>query len=367
MSDSCIESLARILVHYSTRIKTGDRVMIIAYPIAKPLVCEVYREVLRAGGHPYTQIEMDELDFIRFTEASEDQLTFVNPVAKMVAETFDAYVQILSESNTRDLTNADPARLSTHEKAYSKVSKTIRDRTASGDLRWVITVYPTNAYAQEAEMSLREYREYVYRTTYADHDDPLKKWEEVRVFQQRLVEWLRGKNNIELKGPNVDLMFSIKGRTFINDAGAYNLPDGEIFTGPVEESVEGWIRIPYPALYCNREVEGIELQFKNGRVVEASAKKNEGFLLSMLDIDPGARYLGEFGIGTNKEIDRHIKNILFDEKMDGTIHISLGAGFPESGSKNDSAIHWDMICEMRNGGQIIVDGDLFYESGEFII
>lgn len=341
--------------------------MIIAYPIARPLVCELYREVLRAGGYPHTQIEMEELDFIRFTEASDDQLKFVNPVAKMVAETFDAYIQILSESNTRDLTNADPARQRLHEKAYSKVSKTVRDRTASGDLRWVLTVYPTNAYAQDAEMSLSEYRDYVYRTTYTDHEDPLEKWQDMREFQQSLVEWLRGKNIIELKGPNVDMTFSIKGRTFINDAGAFNVPDGEIFTGPVEESVEGWIRIPYPAIYRNREVEGIELRFNNGKVVEASAKKNEEFLLSMLDTDPGARYLGEFGIGTNKEMDRHIKTILFDEKMHGTIHIALGAGFPESGSKNDSAIHWDMICEMRNGGQIFVDGDLFYESGEFMI
>ncbi len=367
MSDSCIESLARILVHYSTKIKAKDRVMIIAYPIAKPLVCEVYREVLRAGGYPHTQIEMDELDFIQFTEASDDQLTFVNPVAKMVAETFDAYIQILSESNTRDLTNADPARQSIHAKAYSKVSKTIRDRTALGDLKWVLTVYPTNAYAQEAEMSLREYRDYIYRTTYADHEDPLKKWEEVREFQQGLVEWLRGKNEVKLKGLNVDLTFSINGRTFINDAGAYNLPDGEIFTGPVEESVQGWIRIPYPAIYRNREVEGIELHFRDGKVVKASAKKNEDFLLGMLDTDPGARYLGEFGIGTNQEIDRHIRNILFDEKMHGTVHIALGAGFPESGSKNESAIHWDMICEMRNGGQILVDGELFYEAGEFMI
>jgi aminopeptidase len=181
------------------------------------------------------------------------------------------------------------------------------------------------------------------------------------------VEWLRGKEQVELKGPNVDMTFSIKGRTFINDAGAYNLPDGEIFTGPVEDSVEGWIRIPYPALYRNREVQGIELRFKDGKVENASAKKNEEFLLGMMETDPGAQYLGEFGIGTNEEIDRYIKNILFDEKMHGTIHIALCAGFPESGSKNDSPIHWDLICDMRDGGQIFVDGDLFYESGKFMI
>jgi aminopeptidase len=367
MYTSRIENLARILVQYSTRIKARDRVMIIAYPIAKPLVCAVYREILRSGGYPHTHIEIEELDFIRFTEASNDQLRFVNPIAEMVAETFDVYIQILSESNTRVLSNADPERQRLHESAYRMVSKAIRERTAAGELRWVLTVYPTNAYAQDAEMSLSEYSDYVFRTTYADHDDPLEKWRDVREFQQRLVEWLKGKKEMELKGPHVDMTFSIKDRAFINDAGSYNLPDGEIFTGPVEDSVEGWIRIPYPALYRGREVGGIELRFESGKVVDASAIKNEEFLLSMLETDSGARYLGEFGIGTNKEIDRHIRNILFDEKMHGTIHIAIGAGFPESGSKNDSAIHWDMICEMKDGGQIFVDGELFYESGEFMI
>jgi aminopeptidase len=291
----------------------------------------------------------------------------VNPVAKMVAETFDAYIQIQGETNIHTLNNVDPARQMIHEEAYGVIRKLIRDRTASGNLRWVLTVFPTHAYAQEAKMSLGEYRDFVYRTTYADQEDPIGKWRSIERQQQSLVDWLKGKERVQVKGPHVDLEFSIKGRTFINDAGRYNLPDGEIFTGPQEESVNGWIRISYPALFRGREVEGIELTFEDGKVVKASAKKNESFLLTMLEIDQGARYIGEFGIGTNREIDRYIKNMLFDEKMYGTIHIALGAGFPESGSKNNSAIHWDLISEMLDGGQIIVDDETMYESGEFRI
>jgi aminopeptidase len=285
----------------------------------------------------------------------------------MVAETFDAYIQIQGETNIHTLNNVDPARQMIHEEAYGVIRKLIRDRTASGNLRWVLTVFPTHAYAQEAKMSLGEYRDFVYRTTYADQEDPIGKWRSIERQQQSLVDWLKGKERVQVKGPHVDLEFSIKGRTFINDAGRYNLPDGEIFTGPQEESVNGWIRISYPALFRGREVEGIELTFEDGKVVKASAKKNESFLLTMLEIDQGARYIGEFGIGTNREIDRYIKNMLFDEKMYGTIHIALGAGFPESGSKNNSAIHWDLISEMLDGGQIIVDDETMYESGEFRI
>jgi aminopeptidase len=216
-------------------------------------------------------------------------------------------------------------------------------------------------------MSLSEFEEYVYSTTFADTDDPVAKWQKIHDSQQTIVDWFVGKKHVEVKGPDVDLNLSIEGRTFENCDGESNMPDGEIFTGPVEESANGWVRFNYPAVLSGREVEGIELHFEEGKVVKASAKKNEEFLLKMLDTDPGARYLGEFAIGTNERINRFIKNILFDEKIGGTIHMALGAGYPETGSKNESAIHWDMICDMRDGAQITVDGELIYESGEFKI
>jgi aminopeptidase len=240
-------------------------------------------------------------------------------------------------------------------------------RTAAGELRWVGTLFPTAAQAQEADMSLADFEDFVYRACFVDQPDPEACWREISARQQRLVDWLRGKEQVRVEGPDVELTLSIAGRTFINSDGHKNMPSGEIFTGPVEESVNGWIRFTYPAIYGGREVQGIELRFEDGRVVEASAGKNESFLQAVLDTDPGARYLGEFAIGTNDGIDRFTKSILFDEKIGGTIHMAVGAGYPETGSKNESAVHWDMICDMRDGGRIWVDDELFYDSGVFTI
>ena len=216
-------------------------------------------------------------------------------------------------------------------------------------------------------MSLEEFEDYVYGTTFADEEDPIARWLEIHEQQQRLVDWLKGKKRVEVKGPNVNMTLSIEDRIFVNSDGKNNMPSGEIFTGPVEDSAKGWVRFTYPAVNAGREVEGIELQFEDGKVVKASAKKNDAYLNTMLETDPGARFLGEFAIGTNKKINRFIKNILFDEKIGGTIHMAVGAGYPETGSKNRSSIHWDMICDMKDGGEITVDGELFYRSGEFMI
>jgi aminopeptidase len=365
MADSCYVNLAKILVQYSTQIGPKDKVMIIAYPPAGPLVVELFRLILQAGAYPHTHIELEELDYLRFTTASDDQLGMVNPIASMVAESFDAHIEVLSKSNTRDLTNADPDRQTRHAKAYAPLSKLMHQRAAEGSLRWVLTAFPTYAYAQEAQMSLTEYKEYVFRTTYADLEDPLARWEEVRSQQQGLVDWFQDKKQVKVRGANIDMQFLITDRAFINEAGKYNLPDGEIFTAPIEQSASGWIRIPYPAVFLDRQIEGIELTFDEGKVVKATARKNEDILQHILRIDPGSSYIGEFGFGLNPEIDRYIRNPLFDEKMNGTIHIALGAGYPESGSKNDSAIHWDLVCEMREGGEVEVDGEVIYQDGLF--
>jgi aminopeptidase len=216
-------------------------------------------------------------------------------------------------------------------------------------------------------MTLSEFEDYVYSTTFSDCDDPVREWNRIREEQQGLVDWLEGKKDVRVVGPNVDMTLSIDGRTFINSDGRSNMPSGEIFTGPVEDSAQGWVRFTHPAILTGKEVEGVELHFDKGRVVKASAKKNEEFLHTMLDLDEGSRYLGEFAVGTNVKINRFIKKILFDEKIGGTIHMALGKGYPITGSKNQSAIHWDMICDMREGGQIYVDGELFYDSGKFMV
>lgn len=374
MADPRVVNLAKILVQYSTKVRPKDEVAIFSQPAGFPLVQEIYREVIRAGGYPYihlgllrSHVELEGLDYVLFTEGSEDQIKHVNRFEEIVRSEFDVMITLYSSTNTRVLSNVEPRKQSLRARAYTDLRKTFFQRSSTGDLRWVLSMYPTRAYAQDAEMSLAEFESYVYSTTYADAENPVAEWQAVHDMQQGLVDWLTGKQHVEVKGPNIELTLSIEGRTFINSDGTHNIPSGEVFTGPAEESVDGWVRFTYPAVTRGREVTGVELQFEKGRVVKASAQKNEDFLLEMLDTDPGARYLGEFAIGTNKRINRFIKNILFDEKIGGTIHMALGAGYPETGSKNESAIHWDMICDMRDGGQILVDGELIYESGEFKI
>ena len=367
MRDPRVERLATVLVHYSTHIEPGDLVVIQGMPPAEPLLLAVYEEVLKAGGHPHLLVTLPGVEEAFFRLASDEQLEFISPVRKMIIEEFDALISVRSHINTRELSGIDPTRQRRHNKAMAPLMKTYMQRGAAGELKWVGTLYPTPAYAQEADMSLRDYEDFVYRACFCDQEDPVARWQEIHDMQQRLVEWLRGKKEVKIKGPNADLTLSIEGRVFINSDGHHNMPSGEIFTGPVEDSAEGWVRFTYPAITGGREVEGIELWFEKGRVVKATAKKNEEYLLQMLDTDPGARYLGEFAIGTNNGIQRFTKNILFDEKIGGSFHLAVGAGYPETGSKNESAIHWDMICDMRDGGEIYVDGELFYRSGEFMI
>ena len=367
MGDPRVQRLAEVLVRYSTEVKPGDLVMIRGMPEATPLLLAVYEEAIKAGGDPHLQVDLPGTQEAFYRLATDDQINHLSPLDEFVVENIDVSIGIRADSNTREMSGADPAKQSQRRKALMPLFKTTMQRSATGEFRWVGTLYPTNAYAQDAEMSLRDYEEFVYGACFCDQDDPVARWQEVHDMQQKLVDWLVGKREVRVTGPNADLTLSIEDRVFMNSDGHKNMPSGEIFTGPVEDSVEGWVRFTYPAVTAGREVEGIELKFEKGKVVEASAKKGEEFLLKMLDTDPGARYVGEFAIGTNDGIKRFTKNILFDEKIGGSFHMAVGFGFPETGSKNESAIHWDMICDMRDGGEIHVDGDLFYRSGEFMI
>lgn len=368
MADRRVENLAKIMVQYSTNVQPGEQVGIFALSdLSILLVREVYREVLRAGGYPIPLIKFEGMDYLMYFEGNEDQIRHIpDPVAAAYLE-YPVLISIRGRGNTHALSNIDPELQAVRARAEEPLLRALGERTRTGDFRWVTTLYPTAGHAQDAEMSLTEFEEFVYGACYADTDDPIARWKEIRVQQARWVQWLEGKKQVRVTGPNVDLSLSIEGRRFINADGTNNIPSGEIFTGPVEESVEGTIRFSYPAVRKGREVSGVELTFEQGRVVNARAEKNEGYLRRMLEADAGARYLGEFAIGTNKRIDRFVKHILFDEKIGGTIHIALGMGYPITGSKNKSAIHWDMICDMRAGGQITVDGELIYDSGEFKI
>jgi aminopeptidase len=300
-------------------------------------------------------------------EANNEQINWLDPSQTLYYDQGDVYIRIGGGSNTRAMSNIDPKRVQQVQAARRSWLNTRLSRSAEGTFKWVGAWYPNEASAQEANMSLEEYEDFVYGATFADREDAVGEWRKVAAVQEQKIQWLKGKKQIRLQGPNIDLQLSIDGRTFINACGERNMPDGEIFTGPVEDSVNGRVRFSYPSIVAGRAVSGIEIRFEDGKVVEATAEANDDLLQAQLNTDAGARYLGEFAIGTNFGISQFTGNILFDEKIGGTVHMAIGMGYPDTGSKNTSAVHWDMICDMRNDSTIHVDGDLFYKNGEFVV
>jgi aminopeptidase len=371
MIDPRFSNLAKILVQYSVNAQPGENVAIRcagSIAAALPLMQLIYTEVLHAGAIPQPMIlggGTEEFDHILFTHASKSQLDHVNPMFDLIARSYPCDIRILSAVNTRRLSNVDPSLMPILANAHSDLGKLYLERMAKKDLRWVLTAYPTTGYAQDADMSIQEYEDFLISATFADLPDPVSAWSELSARQSRLVDWLRGKSSVHVKGNHVDVEFSIQDRSFVNCDGHVNLPDGEIFTGPVESSVNGWLKTTFPAIGGGVDVGKVSIKFKDGVVVEAEAEKNQEFLINRLDMDDGARRLGEFGIGTNDQLKTFTKMMLFDEKIGGTIHFALGSGYPESGSQNHSALHWDFLVDMRDGGQIIVDDEVFYDSGEF--
>lgn len=366
MPDPRVTKLAKVLVQYSTEIKQGQQVIVRTHPVANELTLAVYEEIIKAGAHLFIMNDIPGSQEIFYKFASEEQLDYVSPITKMIVDTFDVYIQLWAEDNTRSLSGIDPARMARSRKAQSVIIQQILKRAAEGKMRWSLTVYPNNAMAQEADMSLRDYEDFVYGAGMLNEEDPVAFWKAEGVKQQKLIHWLKGRDQVKLKGSNVDISLSIKDRAFIECAGKENFPDGEIFTGPVEDSVNGWIRFKYPAIFSGQEVTDIELWFDNGKVVTEKASKNQEMLTSALNTDAGSRYLGEWGIGTNYGIQRFTKNMLFDEKIGGTIHFAVGLGYPESGSRNESGLHWDMLCDMSDA-EITLDGDLFYKNGKTVV
>ncbi len=367
MTDPRITRLAAVIVDHSVQARPGDQAAIMASAAAAPLVLEIYRLLLERGAHPLPMLDLPGMPYIFYKTASEEQIRFVSPVHRYIIENFDIRIRVDCETNTRELTSVDPARQAMRAQATRPLLKTSMERAAAGALRWCVALYPTAAFAQEADMSLAEFEDFAYSACLLDEPDPVAAWQKVRDRQQDLVEWLAGKNEVHLLGPDTDLRLGVGGRTWINCFGDNNMPDGEIFTGPEEGKVNGTIRFTYPAIVNGREVEDVRLWFEDGAVVKCAAAKNEAYLNKMLDTDEGARRVGEFAFGTNFGIQRFIKNILFDEKIGGTVHLALGAGYPETGSANESAIHWDMICDLRQGSEVYVDGELFAKDGKYVL
>jgi aminopeptidase len=312
-------------------------------------------------------LESSDLNEVFMAQAGDAQLQWMPPLDMHMIKNANVWIIIEAPENTRAMSNIDPSRQQMRNEAYARWTETYTKRSASGELRWVMTNFPCQALAQEAEMSLADYENFIYQSTFADHVDPVQDWHNLHDEQERLISWLSGKKTISIRGPQADVTLSIEDRKFINSDGNQNMPSGEIFTSPEEASINGWVYFTYPAIYQGTAVEGIRLEFERGRIVKFTAEKNEEFLLKMLDTDEGSRIVGEFGIGTNYGISRFIKNILYDEKMGGTFHFALGSGFGEAGGLNESSIHWVLISDATSETEMRADDELFYKNGKFII
>jgi aminopeptidase len=366
VADPRVERLAGVLVDYSARVTSGDLVLLDAPVAAAPLVRSLYRRLLEAGAHPHVRMHVDgEIQELLAT-GSAAQLDWVNPARVDDVERADVRIAIEAETNTRALTSIDPARQARRARAREPLLNRVFERAAAGELRWVSTLYPTNAAAQDANMSLEDYEDFVYRAGLLDRDDPVAAWRRLGDSLARRARWLGDRRELRIVGDGTDLTLGVAGRTWISCDGHENFPDGEVFTAPLETRVDGRMRFSYPASFGGRRVSGIELDFERGEVVRARAARGETFLHEMLAMDDGARRAGEFSFGMNEAVREFTGHTLFDEKMGGTVHLALGAAYPESGGKNRSALHWDLVCDLRSGSEVYADGDLVYRDGRFV-
>lgn len=372
MRDQRLDKLADVIVKYSTKVQKGDLVSIGADPIAMPMIEATFQAVLKAGGHPFWSMRSSTLADIFLEHATDEQIDFLNPVEMFSIETIDVSIGLWADVNTKALSRIDPKKISRQRVANApKMNRTL-NRAAEGKLRWCGTLYPTLASAQDAEMSLTQYEKFVFEAGLLHLPDPVAAWEQIHIRQQRVCDYLQKKNMLHFKatamnghdGTDLKVDVDQTKSIWVNCSGGENFPDGEVFCGP--QNANGHVNYTFPAVYNGREVEGVRLEFKDNRVVNASATKNEEFLFAMLDQDKGARTMGEIAIGTNYSIKEFTKNTLFDEKIGGTFHAACGMGYPESGSFNESALHWDMVCDLREGGEISADGEVFHKDGKFL-
>jgi aminopeptidase len=367
MADPRTARLADVLVRYSLNLQPGQLFRISGSHLAAPLIRELCRAALQAGAHLLTRVSLDGIDEMLYTYGSPEQISYMPELALQEIQSIDATISIIASENTRALSSIPPEKIALRRKAARPLQEQLMGRSAAGALNWCVTLFPTNAGAQDADFSLSDYEDFVYAACKLNSADPIAAWQATKAEQQRIADFLSAHQQIRLVAPDTDLTYSVAGRGWVNCYGDKNFPDGEVFSGPVEQSANGMIRYSFPALYMGREVSDVRLWFEDGQVVKATASKGEELLHSLLDMDAGARRLGEVAFGTNYDITRFSRNILFDEKIGGTVHLALGAGYPETGSQNHSALHWDMICDMRKDAEAYADGTLFFKDGQFLI
>ena len=365
--DPRVRKLAEVLINYSLKLKKGQLIKIQGEAATLPLIKAAYEESLKVGAHPYVQINIPDNEETFYKYATDDQMRFISPITRFESDKIDALLVIWGGENTRYLSNVDPRKQALTRKYRRSLIEKMFKRIGNKSLSWVGTQFPTLADAQEAELSLKDYEDFVYKAGHVHSGNPVQHWRKIHKQQERLIKVLDRVDRLHIESQDTDLKLRVKGRKWINCAGTENFPDGEIFTSPIENSAEGHIRYSFPAVYGGREVEDVRLRFKKGKVVSESAAKNQSYLTSMLNMDKGARYLGEVAIGTNYEIKRFSKNILFDEKIGGTCHLAVGASIPESGGKNKSSLHWDMVCDLKREARITADGKVIYRNGKFVI
>jgi len=353
MVDGRIKKSAEILVNHSARLKKGELVQIIGSTLAEPLALEVYRQALQKGAIPLLQLSPDRAGFIYYKYAKKHQLDYYPKHAETLSKKTDSFIYIGGNENTRMLSSIDPSKMS-HRMKLMKPIRDIRKKK-----KWVIFEYPTNALAQEADMSLDEFEDFVYGSVIQD-------WSKQKKLQEKVIKRIGKAKQMHIKGNNTDIKMSVEKRKWVLSYGLFNMPSGEVFTSPREKSVNGYISYDFPAIYAGKEVTGIELEFENGKVKKASATKNESLLKKLIATDKGSNMLGELGIGTNFGIQRFVKQILFDEKIGGTCHLALGDSFEEAKGTNKSAIHWDMIKDLRKGGSIKADNKIIEKNGKFV-
>ncbi|HEY8192857.1 MAG TPA: aminopeptidase [Gaiellaceae bacterium] len=366
MFDPRHKKLAEVLVGYSTEVRPGDSIRIESVGSGSPLVREVYAAALRAGGHPEANLVLDETEEALLREGSDAQLEWIRPDLEWTVDEGDVWVMIDAPVNTKRLTGVDPAKMGTRLKARSPLQSRYLERSAAGDFRWLICGYPTEASAQDAGMSLKQFEDVLYRAAFLDQDDPVAAW---MGFGERLEEVgsiLDTKRELRIVGEDTDLKLGVEGRTWIRSKGLRNFPDGEIFTGPIESSVEGTIKFTFPAMMRGRQADGVKLRFEGGEVVEATADRGQEFLRQMIALDDGAKRVGEFAFGQNDAITEYTGNLLLDEKIGGTVHLALGRSVPGTGGVNESGLHWDIVCDLRNGGEVYADDELVYRDGRFL-
>lgn len=354
MKDLRIEKLSEVLLDHSLKIKEGENLIIRSTSIAKPFIDSIYRNAILRGANVFVHTMYGNHGKFFMDNAKEEQFKNLSYMLDGVYDRCDAFLAIEAPENIKNLSNVDPHNNMEYNKNMSPVIKKIMNKN------WVVTNYPCAAFAQEAEMSIEEYEDFLFDAALVDYkkmDDDMNKI--IKVFDKS--------ETIRIVGRETDLTFSIKGRSGIKCSGQNNIPDGEVYYAPVTDSAEGHIYYEFPLMRYGAQVDGARLQFKNGKIVSAKADKNEDFLNKMLDTDEGARFLGEFGIGLNYGIKKFIKNILFDEKIGGTIHLAAGNAYEDSGGDNESIVHWDMIKELRDCGEIYVDGKLVQKNGVFLI